>query len=122
LAVPGLFLTVYTELITYSSAALLVFIFGGPKLGLFAAGVAVVIGAARIPSAMRRRAQFRLARALIDKRCPACDYNLSGLTALTVSGSTLQHVGPALCPECGAPWPLVPPPVPNEILSSPIAM
>ena len=48
------------------------------------------------------------------KRCPDCRYDLSGHA--DAIGSSLfddQHVGPRRCTECGAPWPLVPPRLPD---------
>jgi hypothetical protein len=53
--------------------------------------------------------------------CPDCDFSLAGLErplplrTLTHEGRPLD-IGPALCPECGTHWPLIPPPTPAELL------
>ena len=46
-----------------------------------------------------------------DARCPDCWYDLSGTTVLRPELLDGAFLGPARCPECGAPWPLVPPAV-----------
>jgi hypothetical protein len=54
--------------------------------------------------------------------CPDCDFSLAGLErplplrTLTHEGRPLD-IGPALCPECGTHWPLIPPPTPAELLA-----
>lgn len=94
---------------------------GGPTLAI----VACVIGCLLLPvaifAAKRKRGRSLLARAIVDHTCPACEYDLSGLMADEVGGRGLLRIGPANCPECGAPWPLVPPPVPKEKPATPIA-
>ena len=75
---------------------------------VFGLGVLVTIAARRA----RRRHFWGYWRALELGFCPGCGYDLSGLSHLESRGSTLLDVGPERCPECGAPWPLVPPPVP----------
>lgn len=58
---------------------------------------------------------FSLARRLVGsvaaKRCCNCQYPLAGVPD-AIPSRILQgvEVGPRRCPECGAPWPLVPPP------------
>lgn len=52
---------------------------------------------------------FRAVRAVRNRRCPDCNYDLSGLPdAIEIDGLS---IGPDRCPECGSPWPLVPPPL-----------
>jgi hypothetical protein len=75
-----------------------------------ALGVLVTIAARR----SHRRYFWNYWRALEMGFCPGCGYDLSGLSHLESRGSTLRDVGPERCPECGAPWPLVPPPVPTK--------
>lgn len=50
----------------------------------------------------------RLDRALAERTCPDCEYNLAGITDGVRLGTDLL---PRVCPECGASWPLLPPPV-----------
>lgn len=50
-----------------------------------------------------------LRRALRDRCCPDCGYELLN-TKPALEPSVLRVVGPKVCPECGSPWPLVPPP------------
>lgn len=45
------------------------------------------------------RRRHRRRRALLDRCCPDCDYLVSEQPG---------DFGPARCPECGSPWPLVP--------------
>lgn len=46
-------------------------------------------------------------------RCPDCRYDLAGLPdAVGVNAAAGLRTGPRRCPECGAGWPLIPPPVP----------
>ncbi len=42
-------------------------------------------------------------------RCPDCNYPLN--TVLPAFTGPARGCGPKACPECGSPWPLVPPPV-----------
>jgi hypothetical protein len=68
----------------------------------------------------RRRVRGRLRDALSLRSCPDCGYDLKGHDPALppgMLGST--DVGPALCPECGSPWPLVPPPTRGEARSMP---
>ena len=49
-----------------------------------------------------------LHRAVVTRSCPDCQYNLSGQrSGLRINAILL----PSRCPECGASWPLLPPPV-----------
>jgi len=75
-----------------------------------------VVGAAAvlIPLATwrsRRRYLWGYRSALELGFCPGCGYDLSGISHLDVRGAMLRDVGTPRCSECGAPWPLVPPPV-----------
>lgn len=52
----------------------------------------------------RARASLRLGR------CPDCGYDLAGVPGVSVrDGERAVSIGPRRCPECGAPWPLLPP-------------
>lgn len=54
----------------------------------------------------------RLDRSAREPVCPDCEYDLSGVPgAFDVKATANVPVGPRRCPECGCPWPLVPPPV-----------
>lgn len=50
----------------------------------------------------------------LHRHCPDCGYDLAGIHAdPPLDPETLGiSIGPRNCPECGALWPLVPPPVP----------
>jgi hypothetical protein len=49
--------------------------------------------------------------------CPDCSYDLHGVPdAIQPDSLDGRHVGPAKCPECGAPWPLLPPPISGPAL------
>jgi hypothetical protein len=47
------------------------------------------------------------------RQCPDCGHDISQIPP-AIDPETLhgQWVGPAACPKCGVPWPMVPPPVP----------
>ena len=58
------------------------------------------------------RAIGKILRVLEGGVCGDCGYELVGkLSRDNVSEN--YTVGPPRCPECGSPWPLVPPPVPE---------
>lgn len=63
---------------------------------------------------MRRRTLRRLD----SLSCPDCGYGLRG-TPPGVAPERLKGLptGPAACPECGSPWPLIPPPTQQEVLN-----
>jgi hypothetical protein len=57
-----------------------------------------------------RRARCR--KAINHCHCPDCSYDLAGVPdAIDPEDLDGQFVGPARCPECGSPWPLLPPPI-----------
>ncbi len=58
---------------------------------------------------------LRVWRALSEPACPRCGYDLSGLDPLGTFASHGVATGPDACPECGTPWPLVPPAMPEEV-------
>lgn len=69
--------------------------------------LAAVAGALRGVSILRR-----LKRSLRDSVCPDCAYPLGDLPpGLPQPPGSATLIGPARCPECGAPWPLVPAPL-----------
>lgn len=61
---------------------------------------------------VHRRDQLKPALIALDRcECPDCGYDLAGTTpGLPLERTNGVNVGPRLCPECGVPWPLVPPP------------
>lgn len=100
---PGLWLvTMYTCMLAFVTGWGFV-LFGG----MLVLGV-IVTGAST-------RTRLRLARHLARAgRCPDCRYDLTGLPDAIPTDSTGGiRTGPRKCPECGAAWPLVPPPVPG---------
>lgn len=53
----------------------------------------------------------RFIHAIDHRRCPDCGYDLTGAPpAIDPTRLAGADVGPRLCPECGSPWPLLPPP------------
>jgi hypothetical protein len=88
-------------------ATFLVLWLGVWAFAVFAAAVAPI--AAAIPLELRRAARrARLLRCLREGTCCDCGYALAG----TPDGIAGCPAGPRNCPECGCPWPLVPPPPP----------
>lgn len=54
----------------------------------------------------------RLLASLDHRQCPNCGYDLaSNPPAIAPELTGGYSAGPARCPECGSPWPLLPPPV-----------
>jgi hypothetical protein len=77
--------------------------------GIVAGGtLLLLVGIAITPG---RAFRNRLRAALVRRECPDCAYPLGqippGLASDMLSG---LDAGPTACPECGAPWPLLPPP------------
>jgi hypothetical protein len=115
------------------------FVFADPWMGLTILAVVVALFAAPIASAGHspgrgepwmwifwtlmilaallgpfrlRRLRRRLLRALNERVCPNCWYDLVSLPpALEPKLTGGYSTGPSRCPECGSPWPLLPPPV-----------
>lgn len=74
------------------------------------------IGLAIFRGNLRRR---RTARRFEALACPDCGYGLAGMpSAIAPDRLGGFFSGPAACPECGSPWPLVPPPTAEEILAA----
>ncbi len=64
---------------------------------------------------MHRRL-IRLRRDLEDGLCPDCGYDLSSVRpGIELGPEKNLRTGPARCPECGSPWPMLPPPVADNI-------
>lgn len=80
--------------------------------GAWLFAVFLVIGV--IASARSTRTRLRLARHQArEGHCPDCGYDLTGLPdAIGPERTGGIRSGPRACPECGAGWPLIPPPVP----------
>ncbi len=58
------------------------------------------------------RPAVRVTRTLAFSLCPDCEYSLKELPdAIELPGD--ERTGPAVCPECGCPWPLIPPRIPR---------
>lgn len=56
------------------------------------------------------RKVLRIRRALRELGCPDCGYSLAQTRpGLPLPAGVEETVGPPRCPECGSPWPLVPP-------------
>jgi hypothetical protein len=75
--------------------------------------VAAVIGLliwALVGQLTRNHRASRFAGALTHHTCPDCDYELGAIpAAIPPSLVGGVNIGPAVCPECGSPWPLLPP-------------
>lgn len=53
----------------------------------------------------------RLSESVDGSLCPDCEYELNSVPgALPIAASAGVPIGPRRCPECGCPWPLIPPP------------
>lgn len=72
-----------------------------------------------IPSYSLRSSIKRLTVCAANGRCPDCNYTLKGVPARVLgAGEVRLDLGPKRCPECGSPWPLIPPPAPNVAAAS----
>lgn len=72
-------------------------------------------GATMIPIYLGHRRLKRLREALDRPLCPDCGYNLEGLPeSKDRCGRPAPGMGPHCCPECGTPWPMIPPAVPKS--------
>jgi hypothetical protein len=69
-------------------------------------GAAILLGPTLGFVLYRWAVAARLRRALDDRTCTACTYDLRGPLP--------DPLGPNRCSECGNPWPLVPPPTREE--------
>ena len=76
-------------------------------------GAVLLTGMSLLRTRLWGRSRLTWGRALREGLCPGCAYDLAGISHFGVGGEVLRDVGPERCPECGAPWPLVPPPVPG---------
>jgi hypothetical protein len=78
-----------------------------PPLILFILIAVLVIDLSGIKRLVRRAR-----RALERGECPDCGYELGGTKGFVLSDAAGDlNIGPRRCPECGSPWPLLPPPV-----------
>lgn len=78
------------------------------------AAVFIAVFAGGVLSAWRNSRRASLTRALKQRSCPDCGYDLRG-TPRGIDPSVLGlDIGPRRCPECGARWPLLPPPAPTS--------
>lgn len=55
------------------------------------------------------RAKQRARDAAAESACPDCRYSLVNLPSTPSPIQNVVDLGPARCPECGSPWPLIPP-------------
>lgn len=88
-----------------------VWIAGLPRWAPYA-GIAL-FGATSILAILRvGRAQEQLLAGAGSGRCVDCGYDLRETRpAIVPNDLDGQWIGPRACPECGAPWPMLPPPV-----------
>jgi hypothetical protein len=63
------------------------------------------VGALLVSITRLHRARRAATEAIRQVRCPDCAYDLVGSPAAFAE----KRIGPRRCPECGSPWPLVPP-------------
>jgi hypothetical protein len=79
---------------------------GNGTVLLAALGVALLMAAV-----LGRRRLRRLSQSLIHRVCPDCGYSLEDAPDATLPhAGQILGLGPRRCTECGAPWPLLPPP------------
>ena len=69
----------------------------------------LLVPIAMFPLMLFARWHTRIVRCLVLSLCPDCEYSLGELPD-AIEFSNGERTGPERCPECGAPWPLVPPP------------
>ncbi|MFM9956714.1 MAG: hypothetical protein ACKVZJ_01450 [Phycisphaerales bacterium] len=86
----------------------------GAMLGMFAASFPILIVVILVFvvwfQRQQRRQRHQLLASFGAKRCCDCNYDLSGIPdAIDPERLGGEQTGPARCPECEAPWPLVPP-------------
>ncbi len=105
-------------------AALLytVLLYGGDPIGN---PVFWVLAVTALAALVGHRNQSRLRRTVnrfLHRHCPDCNYDLSASHPQPpLDPQTLGiNLGPRHCPECGALWPLVPPPIPPEPTPPPL--
>lgn len=68
-----------------------------------------------LPMFLGHRRLKRLREALDRPICPDCGYNLEGLPESKDRwGRPAPGMGPHCCPECGTPWPMIPPAIPKS--------
>jgi hypothetical protein len=80
---------------------------------IFAAIIALVFIRGR-----RQNLAASLMDAIEHRACPACGYDLNGSPDGIEPDLVLDtRTGPRVCPECGTPWPLLPPPAPGGPIS-----
>ncbi|HVZ94692.1 MAG TPA: hypothetical protein VG797_09300 [Phycisphaerales bacterium] len=83
------------------------FQFGRIGISLILLGILLAIG-----GSFGHRRIVTIDRDCADRACPDCGYDLSGtpegLPGVAAAG---RRAGPARCPECGIPWPFIPPPL-----------
>lgn len=85
----------------------------GSGSGLLVLGIVMAIVAVLIYALVRwRRGRRTPAEKLKESICMDCGYSLAE-TKPAIAAKDLDGlwVGPRACPECGAPWPMLPPPV-----------
>ncbi len=84
---------------------------------IFGLGWAAIVGALivlgfviQMRRSRRKREAFR--GHFMHGRCPQCAYQIATPTT-NAPPQAWMPIGPRICPECGAAWPLVPPPFPE---------
>lgn len=88
-----------------------------PPIGVFlaVAGLVSIVEAVGIKRC-RGFLRDRIAGAVECRACPDCGYSLEGAADRPTDAAALAAwPGPRRCPECGAPWPLIPPPAPRLV-------
>lgn len=102
---------------THRKASLLISACGGTLFGLWIGSLlnGLLFGAMTLIGLALYFSKAKAAEcvsAMLACRCPDCNYLLRGLKS--PYGAAYSEWGPDRCPECGAPWPLVPPQIPGE--------
>jgi len=102
-------------LVTYVCLTFDLVITAGASMSLFYVLLLMYFALGSMSMLRMRRLRRRCLRAIKESRCPDCDYDLSTVEpALEPSELGSVVIGPARCVECGAPWPLVPAPIPSD--------
>src|SRR5690606_39549887 len=81
-------------------------------------GMAAWLGLISLALARGEFIRRRTLRRLDSLSCPDCGYSLhSAPNAIDPARLGGLPSGPVACPECGSPWPLIPPPTTEEVLA-----
>lgn len=97
-----------------ASSVPIVLLWGGGGLAIVALIIIVTAALLGVRGGLMRRETNRCFTRWLARRCPECAYAVDGIRAVEPEAVAFIELGPASCPECGLPWPLVPPAIAAE--------